>query len=182
MVSCSSTYGPRRCPRDRARRRRGRTVVSADKRARQTGGLLRRPVPHHRLRPQQLPELRATAASSSPRSTSRCRSTGTFGRAGASSRRSLASSSRFCPRRNVSANSGIWAPLMPSFRICTPSSGKARGTSSCWLVITSTRWITAGCCRRTSRLRRGRDARVHRGANRRWSAVWHRRASTKRSA
>ena len=49
----------RRQPRHRARRRRRRAALSADEGARQAGRLLRRPVPHHRLRAQQLHQLRA---------------------------------------------------------------------------------------------------------------------------
>ncbi len=41
----------------RARRRRGRAASPADAGPRQAGGLLRRPLPHHRLRPQQLHQL-----------------------------------------------------------------------------------------------------------------------------
>ena len=57
----------------------GERLYPADQGARQAGGLLRRAVPHHRLRPQQLHQLGPAARSSSPRSTSRSRSTATSG-------------------------------------------------------------------------------------------------------
>src|SRR5262249_16163587 len=51
----------RRQHRDRARRWCRRTAAPADEGARQTGRLLRRPVSHHRLRAQQLHQLRPAA-------------------------------------------------------------------------------------------------------------------------
>ena len=48
----------RRRPGDRAGRRRRRTARAAHARARQAGRVFRRPVPHHRLRPEQLHQLR----------------------------------------------------------------------------------------------------------------------------
>ena len=49
----------RRHARDRARRRRRRAALSANQRSGQAGRLLRRPLPDHRLRAQQLHQLRA---------------------------------------------------------------------------------------------------------------------------
>ena len=130
---------------------------------------------------QQLHQLRAAAGSSSPRSTSRCRSTVTSGRAGPSCRRSSASSSRSCRRRNASASTGIRAPPTPSIRTSIRSSAKRRATSSCSPAITSTRWTTGRCCGSTSTRRRrhagrdrsadrGRHALRHRGRRRRPTA------------
>ena len=66
--------------------------------------------------------------------------------AGASCRRSWASSSRSCRRRSASASTGIWAPPTPSTRTSTRSSARRRATSSSWPATTSTRWTTGRCC------------------------------------
>ena len=110
---------------DRARGRRRRAPVPADERPRQAGGLLRRAVTASSISRSATASTPGCAASSSPRSTSRSRSTGTSGWAGASSRKSSASSSRSCRRRSASASTGIRAPPTPSTRTSTRSCARS---------------------------------------------------------
>jgi len=127
----------------------GERHLSADQGARQAGGLFRRALPHHRLRPEQLHQLRACGASSSRRSTSRCRSTGTSAWAGASVSEELGEFRRDSPSAEAGQRAlvsrdrrrGVPEPVIRIMREKPPAPGRALGRNH-----GLTRWTTRACC------------------------------------
>ena len=129
----------------------GRAPVAADERTRQARRLFRRPVPHHRLRPQQLPQLGLPAhlhrhavqvALAQP-----ARPAGLehrLGRARRVHRDPAAAEARRRALVSGHGRRGLSEPLLDRAR-------ERRAMSSCSPAITSTRWTTARCCGSTSR-------------------------------
>ena len=159
----------------------GERLSSADAGPREAGRLLRRPLPHHRLRRSATASTRGCGASSSPRSTSRSRSTATSAWAGASSSEELGEFIEILPpQKRVGENWYLgtadavyqnFYSIMP--REPAPGHRPRRAT-------TSTRWTTPGCCASTrSAARRSRSPTIEVPIEEA-TAVRHRRRSTKR--
>ena len=117
---------------------------------RQAGGLFRRQVADHRLRPVQCPELRhpphrgrhaVQGAQPDPPSAAGLELLP------AGAQRELRHPAGQPARRR---GHGTPAPPTPCTRTSTSSRATPRATSSCWRATTSTRWTTRRCCSSTS--------------------------------
>ena len=132
-------------PRDDHGRRQGRAPASAHPRALQAGRALRGPLPHHRLRPVELRQLRDAGALRA-----RAVQVAVADRAPAPGLADLAgscptTSSPSCRRRCASARPGIAAPPMPC---CRTSTWWTTSTPTSWrssAPTTSTGWTSTRC-------------------------------------
>ena len=164
----------RRGPGHRARRGCGRAALAPDAGSRQAGGLLRRPVPDHRLRPQQLHQLRPAphlhrhavqvALAQPPHPA------GLEHRVGGTRRVHRDPAAAEARRRAVVPGHGRRG--LPESLLHRPRG--IRATSSSWPATTSTRWITRRCCAST---RTGADGHAggDRSADRGRQPLRHRR-------